>query len=162
MSQYLPIMPSSMDRTEAIKRSGDANKNLAYAIGEFLGAAFPQAFQQGIAVGVRLEELLNLGLPQMLEDAERMKAMPMPAYAIGKPFDPMEYLADLCKQRDRLQDQMDRAEEMKEKAASTPMGDIMGLGIDAMLEQTRNQLEALNDQISNFQQQMEAREPRGA
>jgi hypothetical protein len=127
----------------------DANQ-LGMRLSEFLCAAFPLAAQQGIALGGAVATFLVSG------DAEHIDALKSQR-AAGQYFrnSPIERLAEMCKQRDRLQEQIDQAEATIEKCKGTPMEDIMALGVKTMMSSTQQQLDYCNEAIAELQREME-------
>jgi hypothetical protein len=67
----------------------------------------------------------------------------------------VERLAELVKQRDRYQEQIDNADAMLAKLKGTGAEDVMRIGVETMLNGTRQQLEWYNEQISELQKEME-------
>jgi hypothetical protein len=128
----------------------DANQ-LGSRLSEFLAAAFPQACQQGIALGSALATYLISGYAEHLDALRHQKAVAQPYFRNS----PVERLAELVKQRDRYQEQIDNADAMLDKLKGTGAEDVMRIGVETMLNGTRQQLEWHNEQISELQKEME-------
>lgn len=147
----MPFPPRSTDDTIAKLQHGISEcASMCSALGEFLAAAFPHAKVEADNLGTWLERYLNHNTKEYLETLRNPPPMP----AGYSPFDPIDHLASLCKRRDNLQSQLDSFEEMVQ-ACGGRLGDegqnMMRAQIG--LSGIPQQLEDLNEQISNFQRQ---------
>ena len=150
----IPFRPKNTEETIAKLQNGISEcASMCSALGDFLAAAFPSASKEARNFEQWLEVFLNHNTKEYLEDL-RKPAPPMPAGF--QSFDPFEHLAGLCRKRDGMQSQID---------AFNMMLDKLGDKNEEMAEMMRGQLnvsglpqalEELNEQISNFQRQMEA------
>jgi hypothetical protein len=131
----------------------DANE-LGERLSEFLCAAFPLAAQQGIALGGAVARFLVSGYAEHIDALKHQRAVSAPYFKNS----PVEQLTELCKHRDRYQEQMDQADSMMEKLKGTPFEDVMSIGVQAMMNQTKQQLDFYNDRISEIQREMEKAE----
>ena len=153
----MPAAPMPVEvQIEKIQRGISDTSALCASLGDFLAEAFPNAASQAHNFAHWLDQYLNHNNIEYLEQL-RKPAGTMPA-GFG-PFDPAEHLVQLCKRRDAVQEQVDAFEAMieqvEEKAgADDPMVAMFRMQLKA--SGIPQQLEDLNEQISNFQRQMEA------
>lgn len=150
----MPFPPRSTEDTiKKLEEVISVTPSMCTDLGVFLGAAFPGREVEAQQFAESLELYLNHNTRKYMETVKNPPPMPV-GYS---PFDPIEHLASLCKRRDQLQAQLDAFNEMVDHAK-----DKIGEDGQEMMRAQVNlsglpqQLEDLNEQISNFQRQMEA------
>lgn len=150
----MPFPPRSTSETiEKLEAGIAVAATMCADLGTFLGAAFPSSKLEAQRFADSLEQYLSHNTREYVETLKNPPPMP----AGYSPFDPIEHLASLCKRRDHLQAQLDAFNEMVDRAK-----DKIGEDGQEMMRAQLNlsglpqQLEDLNEQISNFQRQMEA------
>ena len=131
----------------------DANQ-VGLRLAEFLAKAFPDATAQAMALGSSVSTYLISGFAETIDAMEQQRAVAAPSFRNS----PVERLAQLCKERDNIQSQLDVADEAIKNYADAPGGDIRAIGINTMLSSSRNQLDWYNEQISELQREMEKAE----
>jgi hypothetical protein len=149
----VPAMPLH-EHIEKIQRGISDTAAMCSALGDFLAAAFPHAAGQAGNLEYWLEIYLNHNNKEYLENLRKPQPPMPPGFG---PFDPLEHLAKLCKQRDNLQLQLDSFYSVVKKLEDKMDGEFSEM-LKAQLGMTGlpQQLEDLNEQISNFQRQMES------
>jgi hypothetical protein len=156
--------PASLDSSIAnAKREFNAASEVGLRLASFLGTVFPIAQKEADELGLAVARYLQLGLEERIETLEEYAAQPQPpAPSWAKPYNSTEALVELCKRRDRLQAQIDAVQSMIDGLTKS-MGEKGNVMADAMRAQMQlsgipQQLEDINEQISQLQRSIEQSE----
>lgn len=140
------------------KRQIATGNKIGRALSNFLGRAFGCPLEAD-ELGMAVADFLNFGLAERIESLEKVARQPkppMPSWA--KPYDATERLVELCRRRDMVQSQLDAFEELIGKMEDEGgKNDMMAsaMRIQVKVSGVPQQLEALNDEISELQRSIE-------
>ena len=135
-------------------------REFSAAIGDVAYVLMSNGGSANVAVAERLRDTMAGWICSgMEEQIHRLKSRPpVPAFAV--PWGPsVEQLAGLVRRRDGLQSQLDQYNDIREKISEAPGGEVLSQWMRTMEMPVTQQLEQLEDQISEMQKALETAGP---